>query len=71
MTKEKRRGQPAQDNTLRRRDTQPLAVDACTCCVQRATVGEDHNKDCLLYRRRGSGVCVLPNDSIHQERGRR
>ena len=69
MIREKRRGEPAQGNTLRRRDTQPLAVGECTCCVLRATVGEDHSRDCLLYRRRGSGVCVLPHDSIHQELG--
>lgn len=38
-----------------------LPDDPCTCTIQRPTVGEEHDKRCLLYRQRGSGVSVLPN----------
>ncbi|MBA2677050.1 MAG: hypothetical protein H0U76_01415 [Ktedonobacteraceae bacterium] len=31
----------------------------CTCQIQRETVGENHDRTCLLYRQRGSGVSVL------------
>jgi hypothetical protein len=55
MTRER----STQGGSSRRRETQPLNVGACTCFVQRATVGEDHFKDCPLYRQRGSGISVL------------
>ncbi len=70
MMQEEQRGRPQKGDTSRKRETQPLAVGDCTCCVQRVTVGEDHSKDCPLYRQRGSGVSVLPHDSIHVRRGR-
>ena len=70
MMEERKRGRPLKGNISRKRETQPLEIGDCICCVQRATVGEDHDKDCLLYRQRGSGVSVLPRDSIHQTRGR-
>ncbi len=70
MMQEEKRGRPRKGDTSRKRETQPLEVGACTCGVQRATVGEDHNKGCPLYRQRGSGVPVFPHDSIHVRRGR-
>ena len=55
MEKERRRAR----NTANQKDTQLLDVGNCTYVVQRASVGEDHAKDCPLYRRRGSGLSVL------------
>ena len=48
-----------QGGSSQKRGTQPLEIGACTCYLQRATVGEDHSKDCPLYRQRGSGISVL------------
>ncbi len=69
MTKEKRRGQPAREDTHQGRKTQPLDAGTCTCYVLRATVGEDHDEGCLLYRQRGSGICILSHDSVHRGPG--
>jgi hypothetical protein len=59
MTRGEKRRQATRRDTSKSRETQPLDVGDCSCYVQRATVGEDHNKDCLLYRQRGSGIPVL------------
>jgi len=70
MTQERKRGRQPKRETDEERITQRLEVGACTCYVQRPTVGEDHTRDCSLYRQRGNGVSVLPHDSIHLRRGR-
>ena len=54
-----KRGRPTKEEAYKKRDTQRLDVGTCTCYVQRASVGEDHVKDCPLYRQRGSGISVL------------
>ena len=53
------REQRSLGSTPKKRNTQPLDVGNCICYVQRASVGEDHIKDCPLYRQRGSGISVL------------
>ena len=62
-----KRGQPGKGNAPNKRGTKPLDVGACTCYALRASVGEDHAKDCPLYRRRGSGISVLtgPREQGH------
>ena len=65
MTRERQRGRRTQEDTPKSRETQPLDVGDCTCYVQRATVGEDHVKDCPLYRQRGSGVSVFTRPRAH------
>ena len=53
-------GRPTKEEKVRREvQREGQQPEVCTCAVQRATVGEDHARACLLYRRRGSGISVL------------
>ncbi len=49
-----------QEKILQKRSAEKL-TETCSCAIGRNTVGNDHEKTCLLYRQRGDDYERLPS----------